>query len=377
MIKKIQFENMFSFEEKQVIEFTDKLNVIYGKNSAGKSNIILILRFLQEMITGDLEDVNFEAILNKFSSIDVASLTAQLEIDDDEYIFAVETDQAVKKSILYKRENDNYIIIFEYKDNELSSSVLKNHQLSLLNEIDFSNSNIFKAILSLKNKNSDIQKVYDYFSINVEDDEIKKFIFENDNIKQNLIKELRKVDIPISDLVFSSNKDVKENWYSKGAPQIDGIEKIPSDLFEKMVDSIPEYEMHFKYDEIEMDYKYESTGTMEYLEFLLEKYVLEKILNIKMIMLVDEFGIHLDNNLFKSLLKFYQKNLKSQLIITTHNTTILKEKMTNSNSIHIVDKELYASKVYPLSSFTDIESKEWDSLYNENRIGGKPYVRFD
>lgn len=377
MIKKIQFENMLSFQDKQIIEFTDKLNVIYGKNSAGKSNLISILRFLQEMIVGDLDDVNFEGLKNKFSDKRTANLTAQFEIDGINYVFTVETDKVVEEAELYKEVDNEYINIFSYKDEELSSEVLKNHQLELLNELDFSVNNIFTAILSLKNKNEDIIKIYDYFSIDVREDEIKKYMFENVEIKDELVRELRKVDIPVTDLILKSNKEAKENWYNRGAPIIDGEEIISQNVFEKVIDSLPEYEMLFKYDNVEMRYANESTGTMEYLNFMLDKYVLEKFLDIKMIMLDDEFGIHLDDNLFKALLKFYQKNLNSQLIITTHNTTILKEKMIDSNAIYIVDKEMYSSNIYPLNSFDGVEDMEWETLYNENRIGGKPYVRFE
>ena len=116
-IKQIELENFKNFKEKKIIELHKGLNVIFGANGAGKSNILDSINFIYDKkdsrIKNDIDFIN--------SSSNNPKLTVKIVLDNTEIEKTLEKDAsgAIKTSY--------------YLNNKLSS---KDKILEILKEIN-------------------------------------------------------------------------------------------------------------------------------------------------------------------------------------------------------------------------------------------------
>jgi energy-coupling factor transporter ATP-binding protein EcfA2 len=68
-IKQLSLENFKGFEKKTNLEFSPGINLIYGRNSAGKSTIIQSLRLLKQSLYIKSSPCNFHLVVPSFMRI--------------------------------------------------------------------------------------------------------------------------------------------------------------------------------------------------------------------------------------------------------------------------------------------------------------------
>lgn len=90
---KIEFENMFSYQKKQVIMFNNMNGIIgiFGKNRSGKSSILDIILFCFFEKTSKTNAINRKEVVNKFSS---AKCQCNIEFETDDGIYIIQRIQS-------------------------------------------------------------------------------------------------------------------------------------------------------------------------------------------------------------------------------------------------------------------------------------------
>ncbi|MDI9333207.1 MAG: ATP-binding protein [Cytophagales bacterium] len=95
------------------------------------------------------------------------------------------------------------------------------------------------------------------------------------------------------------------------------------------------------------------------------------------ILIVDELDTSLHPMLVHFLVKrLHQVKTKVQLIFTTHDTSLLSQKILRRDQIWFVEKEkTQSTKMYPLSDFSPRENESIERGYLSGRYGGIPFLK--
>ena len=110
----------------------------------------------------------------------------------------------------------------------------------------------------------------------------------------------------------------------------------------------------------DIDFRYESSGTQEILDLL--PYLMVAITGKCVI--IDEFGNGIHDLLAAKLIKAIAKNIKGQLIITTHNTLIMDHSDIKPDALYFIFTEVSGKKV---KCVTDIEERLHPNYNYRNR----------
>jgi hypothetical protein len=94
-------------------------------------------------------------------------------------------------------------------------------------------------------------------------------------------------------------------------------------------------------------------------------------------LVVDELDTSLHPMLVHYLVKrLHLENSKAQLIFTTHDTTLLSQKILRRDQVWFMEKDAQrASKLYPLSDFSPRENEAIERGYLNGRYGGIPFLK--
>lgn len=95
------------------------------------------------------------------------------------------------------------------------------------------------------------------------------------------------------------------------------------------------------------------------------------------VLVVDELDTSLHPMLVHYLVKrLHAQNSKAQLIFTTHDTTLLSQKILRRDQIWFMEKDAQrASRLYPLSDFSPREHEAIERGYLNGRYGGIPFLK--
>jgi hypothetical protein len=123
----------------------------------------------------------------------------------------------------------------------------------------------------------------------------------------------------------------------------------------------------------------ESDGTRRYMDLSLAFYALEPKKS-RHVILVDELDRSLHPVLCRSELETFLsrcgENTRSQLIITTHDVTLMTQELFRRDELWLMEKDQTgASRLFSLGDFTDLRNdKELRRNYLQGRFGGIPVV---
>ncbi|MGL4588658.1 MAG: AAA family ATPase [Mycoplasmatales bacterium] len=375
MIKKISFENILTFKEKQFIEFNLKepINVIYGKNAAGKTNFLTVLRLLQKAITVGVNAKTANNLGCKFSDSSIIFIEVLLEINANEinygFEFCTEEEKYLNEILIIDNQ-----LIFESTASTIHSDVLTTEQVSILKNYDFSNQGVMKFITDLNTEDLHIRKVLElkqYFQLELKKQEHFKYLLNNPKLLEEVIGEMKKIDVDVDDIIIRDNS----NSMLEIQKEITEQGNIPNEVIEKIIsDNI--YQIYFVHEGIEIELGMESTGTRQYFEMVVST-IVGQAQHGEYIHDYDEIEKHFHDELLKSFFEFFKEKIKGQLICTTHNQMILDEKLIGKENILFVDKNKNSSEIYRLSSFEGIRGDNrhnWKKLYNDDRFGAFPQI---
>jgi AAA15 family ATPase/GTPase len=123
----------------------------------------------------------------------------------------------------------------------------------------------------------------------------------------------------------------------------------------------------------------ESDGTRRYMDLALAFYAVEEK-DSRHVILVDELDRSLHPVLCRSALETFLsrcgEDTRSQLVITTHDVTLMTQELFRRDELWLMEKDLSgASRLFSLGDFTDLRNdKELRRNYLQGRFGGIPVV---
>lgn len=416
MIVKFSVQNFASIKEEQTLSFEAdnskhledyyiikseggqrllKLGLIYGANASGKTNILLALDFLRDLILDPeekkTESLEFEPFLfDPKTPLQNSSMTIEFIQENIKYHYEIEFNKKSivreellnydpNKATVYKRvtDPDNQLAIINFGN---KTKIKRETEKALVTNTLWNNS-VLGGYLKTNAELKDLKNVTDWFS-----DYLAPIIFtrtdlegyvtdriDNSEIKKSdIVNIIKKADLNISDLVLKK----EENEIPDGF--LEFLEKQTKESNEK----IDELKKKGKFTSVDLQFEhtvnnekyylpsdYESHGTMRYYGFA---GVLSLLIRDSVAVSIDELEASLHPDLYVHfLLSFLMSSYKSQLIATTHNREILNNKdLFRNDAIWFTEKQNdCATELYSLSDFDSSVIRDTSNILNAYKYG--------
>lgn len=431
MLKRFSVENFSSLREEQTLDMTSgtttvltnhiapfagvgllKSAVIYGANASGKSNIVRAIEFGKKVIVNGISSLD---VYKKYFRLDTHCSTKQtsfefeVEIDDDFYSYGfslILKDKLVSEEWLYKlngrkeptlifERNSECVNISEQLRNEsdgrfkiYAEDVINQSAQLFLSEIADKNLNIQGAVI--------FNKLYQWFSeklIVVYPDD--KFLGMNNldkDFTDLLSSYLRRFDTGVTS-IDTIDEDFEDNL--KDLPS-ELKAKIENDLSKVHVKEIaikgmgvnPQFLTVYKNSDGDIKVKKlgfvhsgnrkdifeledESDGTKRLLDFI----PLISSFSSDTTVVIDEFDRSLHPMLTKEFFSIFHQasNKKAQLIVTTHESTLLDLDEIRRDEVWFVEKNSDgSSSLYSLNKFKVRYDSKIEKAYLLGRYGAIP-----
>ena len=332
--------------------YIDKINrimksaVIFGSNASGKTNLILGIERLKEII---FDGINLPKDFNeKNLNYDSKSIKFEIGILDkkkDIYDYSIEFQ---KEKLLYEKLECNNKIIYEFKNNILSSKKFSKEVLK---------------IFSISSTETILKKLKDF-----QLEEVNNFVFSLSDI---IIKRNREINYESKDVpnTITENTKIRLENQKKEVLQI-------VKLLDYTVEDFQFEKLGAVNDEIMYDIYFLRENTKNKFYLGNESEGIRKIINLMLGLLeiyegktvvIDE----LDSSISTiSLIKLFnnfinvEENLGGQLIVTSHNLFLFDNNIFEPQQIYIVNKkEDLTSELYSLAEFKIRSEKE--NLYHD------------
>ena len=400
MIIDFKFENFKNFKEKTNFSFERgnktelqehiikksnyellPIKVIYGSNSAGKTNILKAFSLLKRIIINGIirkqEDDYIGLCSNLDSKKDYESpmefdITFLIDRDVYNYKLHIKNYAEMRSEVLYECLKVNNEPIFERTKKEVTFSSKK--EIIEKYYAELSKKSVLEANQELLRKNILNTSVFTNWLQTFSGEichKIKSFFLEKVVIIENLEKE--KIDIPIS-LKKDAPKDSKftSNLVNKLLQELD---QEKTDIYFKKVEDNKPVKAMSKYtfsdtkEFIESDANLtESKGTLKLIDLI---GLIVGSLTFGDVLMVDELDASIHHEIIYSILSAYgDPNINkkgAQLVFTTHNPVYMNEKLLRRDEIVFVEKDDETSYIETLDDY-DIRK---DKKYLKNYLAGE------
>ncbi len=416
MIIKFSVQNFSSFKEEQTLSFEAdksnhlenyyvinsetghrllKLGLIYGANASGKTNFIIALEFLRQMVLEPEEkkteilDFNpflFDPITPKENSI----MTIEFIQETVKYRYQIEFNRkSVVREELFNY-NPNKATVFNRTtdiNKQLAlisfgskTKVNKQAEKALMSNTLWNNS-VLGGYLKTNVEIEELKNVTDWFS-----DYLSPIILPNTDLegyvtsridsstikKADIINILRKADLNISNIVLKKEeKDIPEGFIDFLEKQLNTPNEKINELKNKR--KLTSIDLQFEHTVNNKKYylpsEFESEGTMRYYGFA---GVLFLLIRDSVAVTIDELESSLHPDLYVHfLLSFLLSSNKSQLIATIHNREILNNKeLFRNDAIWFTEKmDNCATELYSLSDFDTSVIRDTSNILNAYKYG--------
>lgn len=342
-LKNTKYEKNFYIDKTNRVM---KSAIIFGANASGKTNIILGLERLKEII---FNGINLPKDFNE-KNLNYDSNTIKFEIGildkkENIYDYSIEFQ---KDKLIYEKLECNDKVIYEFKDDTLSSKKFPKE---------------VNKIFSIISTETILKKLRDF-----QIEEITDFILSLERIKirrnRGINYESKDTPNPISENIKLRLEDKKEEVLQI----IKLLDYTIEDLkFEKLgtVNNKIVYDIYFLREKSKNKFYLgnESEGIRKIINLMLD---LLEVYEGKTI-IIDE----LDSSISTiSLIKLFNNfinvdsNVKGQLIVTSHNLFLFDNNIFEPQQIYIVNKkEDLSSELYSLAEFKIRSEKE--NLYHD------------
>lgn len=361
-----------------------KSSVIYGANASGKTNLIMAISYLTNIVRHSAKFKKDEPIshyepfafdkktLNapvKFEAVFIANNTKylygisflKLEIRE-EYLYYYPKN---KKRLIFKREFDGSYKIPRQKS--LSQKIVQ--------ELELKNSLLLSYVSNLKSLSNAwpalewfTKKMFN-FGPTVDVPNIQRYtanaLLGNPKIEETLLSFLKSSDIKISaieikrhemDKVFSdfpaSIKDFSQKW------DIKFVRKIKGNFYK-------------------LDFEEESEGTRQMFALFAP---IAQALNFGEVLLIDEISSKLHYSLTEFILRIFNhpkiNSRNAQLIFSTHNTNLLSKNVFRRDQIWFTEKNRkdMATHLYSLLEYSPRKNENIQKGYLAGRYGAIPFI---
>jgi AAA15 family ATPase/GTPase len=392
--------NVFTQDKFRIL----KSAVVYGNNASGKSNLVLGLSVMKNIVLTSFRnalDEKGSLFVEKFLlNTKSESIPSNFEVvffqKDVRYRYGFEiNDGKVIEEWLYHNPGKKEVPLFErdvkgidylnktsfgegeeYKDkNKLRNNVLFISLIAQFNENSKSNEvvNWFKNVNIVSGINDLLYSRYTYDKF-MNDDDFKNWL---SRIVQCLeIANIEIADVDTNDGIRIGNSTVKLSMVS---------ENTEGQKYKHSIKSAKITTWHKKYDEnnlligaVPFDFNMqESEGTKKFINLLGPWY--DTIKNGK-VLIIDELDSRLHTGITKALIDFFNhsRNKNAQLIFTSHDVNLLDKDFLRRDQIWFVEKNQFGeSSLYSLADFKAVDVRNTSSFVNNylnGKYGAVPYL---
>jgi AAA15 family ATPase/GTPase len=384
-------DNTFNFEKFKIL----KSAAVFGNNASGKSNLVNGLKKMKQFVKTSFRDAlieeseiqtekfllntNSEKLPSRFEVTFIQKGTKYrygFEIDSSQIVSEWLFHSTTKEVPLFERDFDKYKInksSFKEGLNLESKTRANVLYLSLVAQFNGEISNNVIEWFNNVNFISGLQDVgYGIYTI----EKLKKDANFNKWLSL-IIRTLEISNITIEEIELKEediNKIVKKTNDKSLANFFDALNKLKQGGTKKIKIST----WHKKYDEnnllidtIPFDFEnQESEGTKKFINLLGPWY--DTLKNGK-ILIIDELDSRLHSHLTKKLIELFHKynEKKSQLIFTSHDTSLLDKELFRRDQIWFTEKDQFgSSQIYSLADFKTDDVRNTSS-YFKNYMNGK------
>ena len=327
MLTKIVFNNFKSFKNKTIIDFemndsellkeVNSYNVIlkgisfFGSNSTGKTGALLSVKLLLDLLFSNVKiDYSYYKHMNSSKPMNF------------EYSFK------------FNQKEFKYFI-------SINEKILE-EKLEINNELYYQKINRDSLYLNELKEDNNVIELYEY---------LKNSISFNVSLFNN--------DESTYDILYKYLDDY-------------GTSKINEFLNKYNFPYTIEYsdKIYFKRSNGVLEFSKESYGNKMLMNLLA---VFHLIFINNGILLIDEFSNSLHNKLEELLIKyFFKESKRSQLLLVSHSTNLLKFSILRLDQIYIVDMDEEGSKLKRLSNENIRISQNLEKMYLSGMFGGVP-----
>lgn len=381
-LNSIKVSNFRSFAKEQQIEFNTNTIAIYGANASGKSNISRSLSFMFHWIknssAANFSKIPFEPFLLRKDNISPTSLEIEFLSNNKtlRYGFSFKSDKIISEKLVDLSSQKEKIIFNRIEQKIENSSTAKKHGFtkSLLEKTRQTTLLITKA---REDNNPYANIVFDFidrmgvFSPN--NPELREaslnILNERPELKEKVLEFLKSADLWIRD--FTIDEIDTPDEIIKNLPLIDELKN----QFRKSTLITTKHSVRGDKNEI-VDYiqfsldNQESTGTR--IIFDLAPLIVASVEDGSPLY-IDEFGIHLHPDICNYILKYF-KNNQSQLIINTHDTSLMNN-MSREEIVFIEKNQAEESLISRLSDYSPRKEAPIEKHYRGGLYGARPFLR--
>lgn len=420
-VKLKNYKSLVDFE----VDLTDSKNnpkkmvIIYGENGAGKTNFINAFSTLSETINTkiykNLIDKFIEKNLDKKDNLEILNefIKNNLRSIEDIINDAKTIDSKENMSLefgfrLNGKDGKYYIemgknsIVRENLEYVLSKNKTQYFDISnkkiYINKSLFNSNKYFVEISDLIDK---FWGKHSFLSIILSEmvDKNESYIYTNIPKKlKNIIEYFLSLTTHIGDEIirYKSNIDFRSDSINKNSKELlDFLDSFETylDIFftdlysdikqvfykkEYIDDDIIDYKLFVKkqiYGKlIDIDFSLESSGTRKLAQFA---FILYRYLNKNRVALIDELDSGIHDFLFSCVLKdlYLYHKMKGQLIITTHNTTLLETEI-KKDYIYLFNIDSNGKKILiPITEYErEHPNTNFRKRYLKGLYGGIPMI---
>ena len=370
-------------------------SVLYGPNASGKSTLVQALQFVERQV------LNSQKESQAGDPIDVLpfKLTAASRASNSEFeVTFVEQGVRYEYGFCCNRErfNEEWLIAYPLgraqkwfhrvfdadtgKDAyKFSTSFTGGRQRQTLAAQTRPNALFFSTAIQLNNEQ--LKPAFDWFKSRLRVfDSVRGFHSAHtvqrcgkDEDRQRVVAFMNSADLSIADIqlketVFSIDvlpKDMPTALKEQFLKDMVGKKLVEPRFFHQDVDT---------QESVEFAESEESDGTRALFAFA--GLWLDVIENER-VLVVDELDTSLHPLLVQHLVKrLHHEGTKAQLIFTTHDTTLLSQKLLRRDQVWFMEKDAKsATRLYPLSDFSPRDNEAVERGYLNGRYGGIPFLK--
>ncbi|MDX2071756.1 MAG: ATP-binding protein [Haliscomenobacter sp.] len=399
-----------------------KLAVIYGANASGKSNLIKAIDFAHKTILRGIKShfyVSNHFRLEKNNESKPSKFEFEFEVNGKVYAYGFTIKLGEKRILdewLFELKKSSQKSIFERVVNLNGSTTMKTHPkfkgedavrfsiyaqdvesnellLTILGQKDWNENSAFKMFRIIYNwfKTNLIlfypgNNIYPLDIIDLEDSEDKEFYcdlvklfrtgindieFKSEDANDILEKmpEIRK-----NMLLENINKGRKHKIVENGKPKYFSKNKQGQIIASQMV---TKRKLKDENELVNFDFDDESDGTKRLFDFIPLLWLL-KHPDSELTLIIDEIDRSLHPELLHKLTEYYlftTTNVNSQLIVTTHESSLLDLSLLRRDEVWFVEKNNHGeSHIYSLEEFQPRFDKEIRKAYLQGRYGAIPFI---
>lgn len=353
-----------------------KVAAVYGANASGKSNLLYAFEYMLYFVKTSFSSANERKLnpLSKFKYCDsgknnTSTFEVFFENNGREYQYGFVLDEKmIYEEWLYKRDyrgKSKYVTLFERNKQKFN---LSNKLDKLTNALEFVSEKVLLLSFLSNIKHEEISNVYEWFN------ETEVLDYGN-----TLFEHMIHRTIPSIDFSISEEKTHFENYLKAIDIDIDGVrlERVNKES----EDEEPIYKFFSqrlntdtgKIEELPLEH--ESSGTLKMIS--LYDYIKDS-LNEGKVLFVDELDAKLHPLLTRYIINLFHNECTNkrgaQLIITTHDTNILKKDYFRRDQIWFCDKDpLKSTQLYSLAEYKMDNGKKVrnDASYDKDYLGGR------